>query len=149
MFLKNCDVKTRRSVKYVQNEFHFLNQSDRQDLIPSLVSHNISYVAFGPLAGGLLTGKYLSNKNPPPGSRLHLRPEPYQNYQTLSHQLKIQNFITEARTTGQAPESKALQFILETNGISAVVIGPRRKEHYENFGFKFPRSGNTKRFVGA
>lgn len=33
------------------------------------------------------------------------------------------------------PAQKALQFVLETKGIQAAVIGMRRKEHFENLGF--------------
>ena len=32
---------------------------------------------------------------------------------------------------------EALRFILDTEGVDSVIIGPRRKEHYESLGFEF------------
>ena len=138
-FLSYCNSSVRRAVRYVQNEFHFLKQIDKFDLIPFLVKEKINYVAFSPLAGGLLTGKYQSPGSPPIGSRLDLRPEPYENYRNTESSMQIREFIKLARSYGQDAAAFALDFVLQTNGIHSAIIGPRRKEHFENFGFKRAR----------
>lgn len=43
-------------VASVQNEFSLLHQGDRSELLPWLAEHDIGYLAYGPLAFGLLTG---------------------------------------------------------------------------------------------
>ena len=42
----------------------------------------LGYTAFSPLAGGWLTGKYRRGEEPPAGSRMTLRPEPYEHLRT-------------------------------------------------------------------
>jgi aryl-alcohol dehydrogenase-like predicted oxidoreductase len=43
-------------VTSVQNEFSLLHQDDRRDLLPWLAEQGIGYLAYGPLAFGMLTG---------------------------------------------------------------------------------------------
>jgi len=45
-----------RHVDSVQNQFSLFRQSDRDELLPWLVENGIGYLAYGPLAFGLLTG---------------------------------------------------------------------------------------------
>src|SRR6266545_1965797 len=45
-----------RHVESVQNEFSLLYQDDRRRLLPWLDEHGVGYLAYGPLAFGLLTG---------------------------------------------------------------------------------------------
>jgi aryl-alcohol dehydrogenase-like predicted oxidoreductase len=122
---------------HVQNEFHFLHQSDRDPLIPFLSLRKIKYVAFSPLAGGLLTGKYQQVEAPPEGSRLSLRPEPYQRFLSQEGLSKISGFLEDARRSEKSPSEAALRFVLDTPGVHFVIIGPRKLEHYESLGFKF------------
>ena len=48
----------RPAFTHVQNEFNLLQQRDLADVIPLARAEGLSYVAFSPLAGGLLSGKY-------------------------------------------------------------------------------------------
>ena len=61
--------------EYVQNEYNLLASSDAERLIPYCAEQGLRYVAFSPLAGGLLTGKYRLGEAPPAGSRLAHAPE--------------------------------------------------------------------------
>lgn len=135
-FLGTCGEALRRKVRYVQNEFHFLHQEDRAELIPFLSENDIGYVAFSPLAGGLLTGKYSLSSEPCSGSRLALRREPYSRYLNEGTFSTISAFIAEAHSKNLSPAEAAVRFVLETQGIIATIIGPRRKEHFENLGLK-------------
>jgi aryl-alcohol dehydrogenase-like predicted oxidoreductase len=122
-----------QKLTHVQNEFHFLHTPDLAELIPFLSSRKIKYVAFSPLAGGLLTGKYQGAVSPPDGSRLSLRPEPYRRFLTQQSLLKLSEFLEGA---GETPSEAALQFVLNTPGVDSVIIGPRKLEHYESLGLK-------------
>lgn len=136
-FLQAGGERTCNKVLFVQNEFHFLQQRDKVDLLPFLQKQGISYVAFGALAGGLLTGKYQTQDSQPlPGSRLDLRPEPYSAYLNLETFLNIDHFLRDAAQRKMNPITAALRFVLETEGVDSVIIGPRRKEHFENMGLK-------------
>ncbi len=121
----------------VQNEYHYLRTTDQTKLIPFLKTKNIHYSAYSPLAGGLLSGKYCLEQNFPQGSRLTLVPGPYEKYFTPHHFEKIRELQAVAIHNGRDITSEALHFITNNPEIDFVVIGPRKKEHYENLGFKF------------
>src|SRR5438132_534263 len=53
----------------VQNSFSLLDRGDEAGVFPLCAEHGIPYQAFGPLAGGWLTGKYRRGAALPAGSR--------------------------------------------------------------------------------
>ena len=59
----------------VENEYNLLAPGDEAEVIPMCRRHAIGYLAFSPLAGGVLSGKYRPGEPPPPDSRLAIRPE--------------------------------------------------------------------------
>lgn len=121
--------------KSIQNEFHLLKTDDLGELIPFCLENNISYSAYSPLAGGLLTGKYLSGEIPK-GSRLSDRVEPYLKFLSEKYHKIIKDHIEISNQSGTTPQEMAVRFILEQPGIESVVIGPRRESHFGSFGFK-------------
>ena len=68
--------------EWVQNAFSLLEQGDAQTIFPLCHEHGLGYTPFSPLAGGWLTGKYRRGEEPPAGSRMTQRPEPYEEYVT-------------------------------------------------------------------
>ncbi|HEY7396840.1 MAG TPA: aldo/keto reductase, partial [Gaiellaceae bacterium] len=60
----------------LQNSYSLLDREDEQGVLPLCAKHDISYVPFGPLAGGWLTGKYRRGEPFPEGSRMTQRPGP-------------------------------------------------------------------------
>jgi aryl-alcohol dehydrogenase-like predicted oxidoreductase len=62
----------------LQNSFSLLDRADEAEVLPFCAEHGISYVPFGPLSGGWLTGKYRRGEPYPDGSRMTLRPGPYE-----------------------------------------------------------------------
>jgi aryl-alcohol dehydrogenase-like predicted oxidoreductase len=135
-FLEKADERIRPHLCFVQNEFSFLQQKDRRELIPFLQANSLKYVSFSPLAGGLLSGKYQWNVPYPAGSRLTLRPEPYQSFLNQKTFDRIQELKTVAEKNKRGLPEEALQFVLNTEGIDSVIVGPRRKEHFESLGFE-------------
>ena len=51
-----------------------------QDVLALCAERGVSYLAFSPLAGGWLTGKYRRGEPFPAGSRMTQRPEPYREF---------------------------------------------------------------------
>ena len=47
-------------------------------MLPLCAANDIAYVPFGPLQGGWLTGKYRRGEAFPEGSRMTMRPGPYE-----------------------------------------------------------------------
>ena len=61
----------------IQNSYSLLARQDEPEVLPLCAARGVAYLAFGPLAGGWLTGKYRRGAPFPAGSRMTQRPEPY------------------------------------------------------------------------
>lgn len=66
----------------MENEYNSLNRADEADVLPTCRELGVECLAYSPLAGGVLTGKYPRGEPPPAGSMLDLRPE---NAAALDH----------------------------------------------------------------
>ena len=115
----------------VQNGYSLLERTDEEDVIPLCADLNIAYEAFSPLAGGFLAGKYRQGQPPPAGSRLALRPGPYQHLLTEETFAGIADFVEAAIERGVTPATLAIAWVLAQPDVTAIVVGPRRVEHLE------------------
>ncbi|HWJ45817.1 MAG TPA: aldo/keto reductase [Gaiellaceae bacterium] len=115
----------------VQNGYSLLERTDEEDVIPLCADLNIAYEAFSPLAGGFLAGKYRHGQPPPAGSRLALRPGPYQHLLTEETFAGIADFVEAAIERGVTPATLAIAWVLAQPDVTAIVVGPRRVEHLE------------------
>lgn len=113
----------------VQNAYNLLEREDEAGVIPLCTERKISYMAFGPLAGGLLAGRYRSSDDRPPGSRLSLRPEPYEKLLADETFDALRKFGAAAEQRGITSAELALAWVLAQPGVSSVVVGPRSQQH--------------------
>jgi aryl-alcohol dehydrogenase-like predicted oxidoreductase len=121
---------------YVQNEYNLLATADAEALIPYCAEHGLRYTAFSPLAGGLLTGKYRFDQNPPPGTRLAQAPEACAAYATEEAFAAIERLRQSADARQESMAEAALRFVLDTPGVDGLIIAPRRVEHFATLGFE-------------
>jgi aryl-alcohol dehydrogenase-like predicted oxidoreductase len=113
----------------IQNSYSLLDRKDEAALLPLCAERGIAYLAFGPLAGGWLTGKYRRGVPFPAGSRMTQRPEPYQDFvadRTFQALARLQA-IAASRDTSMA--GLALAWLLAGPRVAQIVIGPGRPEH--------------------
>ncbi len=115
--------------EWAQNGFSLLEQGDRETVFPVCREHHLGYTPFSPLAGGWLTGKYRRGMPAPAGSRMTLRPEPYEAYRSDRVFDALEALEREAATRGVSMAALALAWLLALPEISAVVVGPNRAEH--------------------
>jgi aryl-alcohol dehydrogenase-like predicted oxidoreductase len=114
----------------VQNSYSLLERGDEQEVIPLCAEHGIEYQAFSPLAGGWLTGKYRRGREPPAGSRMTMRPEPYRHLDSEPVHAGLERLAQAAAERGVSSAALALTWALGT--AASVVVGPRRPEHLED-----------------
>jgi aryl-alcohol dehydrogenase-like predicted oxidoreductase len=121
----------RGSIACLQNSFSLLDRGDERELLPLCERCGIGYVAFGPLAGGWLTGKYRRGESFPEGSRMTQRPEPYEGYlrDGVFDGLEALERLAAERDMSMA--GLALAWLLAEPRLSAAVVGPSRPEHLE------------------
>lgn len=113
----------------VQNSYSLLERGDEDELLPLCAGHGIPYEAFSPLAGGWLTGKYRRGETAPPGSRMTLRPEPYEHLRDDAVFDALDALERAAAAHGASAAGLALAWAL--GGADSVVVGPRRPDHLE------------------
>jgi len=111
--------------EWVQNSYSLLDRTPERELFPLCEDQGVGFTAFSPLAGGWLTGKYRSAGAYPEGSRMTLRPEPYQHLvsDTIFHGLAA--FADEARARGVDMTALAVAWVLHHPRVDAAIIGPR------------------------
>src|SRR5262252_8503425 len=61
----------------IQNNYSLLAREDSAGLLDLCAAKGVAYLAYSPLAGGWLTGKYRRDERFPAGSRMTQRPDPY------------------------------------------------------------------------
>jgi len=124
----------RRAFTHVQNEFSLIEQRDLGDVIPLARSEGIAYVAFSPLAGGLLSGKYRAGEPADPTTRVAVAPEIYKHRLTASTFAEIDALRRQAADRGWSVPGAALRFVLDTPGVDSLIIAPRSIEQFEAYG---------------
>jgi 1-deoxyxylulose-5-phosphate synthase len=115
----------------VQNSYSLLERGDERQVLPLCSAHGIAYEAFSPLAGGWLTGKYRRGEPAPAGSRMTLRPGPYEHLRNDAVFDALDRFERAARERGAAAAALAIAWALGQPGVTAVVVGPRRPGHLD------------------
>ena len=113
----------------MQNSYSLLARQDERELLPLCAARGVAYLAFGPLAGGWLTGKYRRGAPYPAGSRMTQRPEPYQEFVTGQTFDALDRLQAIAARRGTSLAGLALSWLLADERVAQVVIGPGRPEH--------------------
>jgi aryl-alcohol dehydrogenase-like predicted oxidoreductase len=114
-----------RAFAAVQNGFNRLETGDLETVIPFAASRGLAYVAFSPLAGGLLSGKYRPGAPPPPGARAAAAPAMYAPLMTQANFAAIAALGETAAARGWTTPGAALRFVLDTPGVQSLIIAPR------------------------
>ena len=125
----------RAAFTHIQNEFSLLVQRDLADVIPRAGGLGLAYAAFSPLAGGLLTGKYLAGEAAASGTRLAAAPDHYAPLLTPQVFAAIDALTHQAEEEGVTTAAAALRFVLDTPGVAELIIAPRTLAQFDAYGF--------------
>ena len=115
--------------EWVQNSYSLLDRDAERELFPLCHDQRVGFTPFSPLAGGWLTGKYRSAGSYPPGSRMTLRPEPYQHLLCDAVFRGLASLADEARARGVEMGALALAWVLHHPRVDAAIVGPRNVSH--------------------
>jgi len=135
--VSNFDADQLRSVlafgrpAALQNSYSLLERSDEAGVLALCFEHGIAYTPFSPLAGGWLTGKYRRDEVAPAGSRMAVRPGPYEHLRDERTFSALDRFAQVAERRGTDVSTLAIAWVLAQPTVTAVVVGPRRPEHLE------------------
>ncbi len=113
----------------LQNGYSLLDRGDAREVIPLCDRQGVAYLAYSPLAGGWLTGKYRPGEPFPAGSRMTQRPEPYRDLVAEPTFAALARLDKLAARRGTSMASLALGWLLADDRVAQIVIGPGRPEH--------------------
>src|SRR6266699_2868907 len=91
----------------------------------------IDYTPYSPLAGGWLTGKYKPDEPAPDGSRMAMRPGPYEHLRRPETFEALDRLEEMAQRRGVDSATLAIAWLFAQPWVTAVVVGPRNPKHLE------------------
>ena len=118
----------------IQNAYSLLQRRDEIGLTEVLHMENIGYLAYSPLAFGMLSGKYLDVKKPE-GARVTLFPN-YSRYHSEGSVKATQAYDAIAKKHGLSLSQMALSFVNDRPFVTSTIIGatsiPQLSENIES-----------------
>ena len=115
----------------VQNGYSLLDRAIEDDVLPLAARERMAVTPFSPTSGGLLTGKYRFGERPPAGSRVDLRPKPYQHLMNKRTFEAIDALRAAAAERGLDTGTLALAWVLSHPAVTSALIGPRTVEQFK------------------
>jgi aryl-alcohol dehydrogenase-like predicted oxidoreductase len=110
-----------------QCTFHLLDRTAERELLPAAQSFGIAVIPWGPLCGGLLTGKYRRDDQSAEG-RWHGGKDNFDRQVTSAAFDFIEAHAVHASDKGCSPAQLAIAWNGAQPGITAPIIGPRTME---------------------
>jgi aryl-alcohol dehydrogenase-like predicted oxidoreductase len=112
----------------LQPTYSLVTRDIERELLPLCRHDSVAVLPYGPLAGGLLSGKYHEGKAPPPDTRAGGDPLLSRG---MSFQMTARGFATAravqtvASTCDRTPSQVALNWVLTRQGVTAPILGVR------------------------
>jgi aryl-alcohol dehydrogenase-like predicted oxidoreductase len=117
--------------RWVQNSYSLLERGDEAEVLPLCEELGLGYTPFSPLAGGWLAGRYRRGEEAPAGSRMTMRPEPYEHLRRDEVWEGLEAFEERAAGAGVDMATLAFTWLFSDPRVTAVIVGPRRPEQLE------------------
>jgi aryl-alcohol dehydrogenase-like predicted oxidoreductase len=114
----------------VQSEYHLLERSLEQEVVPYCAEHGIGVIPYFPLAGGFLTGKYKQGQPPPAGSRGETN-EYVQGYMTPEQYAKVEQLAGWAEDRQHSVSELAHAWLLAQPTVCSVISGATKLEQLQ------------------
>jgi aryl-alcohol dehydrogenase-like predicted oxidoreductase len=118
-----------------QPRYNILFRMIEDEILPLCRAHGVGVIAYNPLAGGMLTGRYRAAQAPEPGTRFTLRHSGemyrrrYWNESVFAAVDRLGRFF-EPR--GKSLTHVALAWVLARPGITSAIVGASRPEQLED-----------------
>ena len=105
-----------------QNAYSLLDRAVEDDLLPFLREEKIGFLTYGPLAGGILTGKYQAVPSFPANDVRRFFYKYYQGEKFTT----VQKFLMALRELGDFPFNQiAINWVCQQDGVTSVLVGAR------------------------
>ncbi|MFB6836159.1 aldo/keto reductase [Streptomyces sp. NPDC056361] len=117
----------------LQHQYSLLARSSETELLSTSARHGLGTLAWSPLGGGVLTGRYTRDTAPDRTSRIGRLMDSssplaraWAGELLAEHNLTIADEVGDiAATLGSTPTAVALAWVRKRPGVTSVIIGPR------------------------
>lgn len=110
----------------VQPVYNALNRGIESELLELVEDQGLGVVPYNPLAGGMLTGKYLKGlEGLPENARMKAFAGYFDRYHTGEALHVVQSFVDAAAERGVSPAALALAWVLNEPRITSPLLGAR------------------------
>lgn len=117
-----------------QPPYNLLDRRIERELLPMAQSYGIATIPWSPLAGGLLTGKYSRDSQPPEDSR-YANADANPMYRRRMNDAiwdVIEGLEAIAKEKGVSLSQLSLAWCMQQPGVTSPIIGPRTMEQLED-----------------
>lgn len=118
---------TRNLSRFVcyQGQHSLLVRDIEEEVVPACELKRLGVVAWSPLAGGLLTGKYRPGEPAPPGTRTAEGWGMPSRYVAANYDEVLTTLIDAAKDLGRLPAELALRWSLDQPFMTSAIVGAR------------------------
>lgn len=124
LFQKAC---RQTSIATSQNQYSLLDRLVEKDLLPFLKENFIGLLAYGPLAGGILTGKY---KKAPHFQSKDVRQFFYKYYEGEAFK-NTERLVSRLKEFERPLNQLAINWVRQRPGVQSVIVGCRNPRQVE------------------
>lgn len=121
-FLAMAESSDMPRVVSIQNPYNLLNRSFEVGLAEVAIREDCGLLAYSPIAGGILSGKYLDGAQPE-GARMTLFPGNFSRYTTPNAEPATKAYAALAKEHGFAPADLANAFVNTRRFTTSNIIG--------------------------
>ena len=112
-------------VSTIQNQYSLLKRESEEEILPFCAENNIGFLAYGPLAGGILTGKYLEEPTFQKGDPRTFFYRFYKGDSFKRAQEVIQELVKSNETSEAPPVHLALSWVLGNPAVVSAIVGAK------------------------
>lgn len=109
----------------LQAQYSLLVREPEKELLPACNAFGVGFIAWSPLASGLLSGKYRRDMPAPEGSRLAAWKDTMRRLDQEGKWKVVEELSACAAEMGTKPATLALAWALSKPGMTSVIIGAR------------------------
>ncbi len=128
--LNLADRRGYKPAPIAQQMYNLIARGLEQEFIPFAKQHNVSVIAYNPLAGGLLTGKH-SQSQIIPGTRFDGNRMYQDRYWHPKNFEAVSALTAIAKKAGRSIISLAFGWLLQQQEVDCVILGASRPEQLE------------------
>ena len=115
-----------------QPPYNLLDRRAERELLPMAKTYGLAIIPWGPLGGGLLTGKYQRGQEMPRDGRYADPPAAYRDRFTENIFDVVEGIEPIARDKGCTLSQFSLAWVLQQDSVTSPIIGPRTLEQLKD-----------------